>query len=369
MRKKRRNSNTALIVSLAAIVVLLIAVVIMGVMLFTRSSQQATEETEDSYEFRASVTNSNLPAPDDQEEVEATTDKTFGMDEVPYEYLEAPEDASSADQQGTVVHLSYESAITSLDGDTEEKTCVVYLPYGYTDDQQYDVFYLMHGMGGSNTTFLGDDSQDGGIKKVLDHAIQNGEMKPMIVVAPDLGEVTEYDDHRMDAICIEIRTIVMPLVESTYSTYAQTTDAAGFKASREHRAFGGFSMGGCITWRMLRNYTDCFKYYIPCSMIVDFNLNANISGTTSNMVGDMQARGISKDDFLIYCATGSEDYTGFATKLQVEEFEKYEDLFVAAEDDFSEGNLMFRVFPDRTHRFFESFSYFYNGLKIFFPAE
>jgi enterochelin esterase-like enzyme len=311
-----------------------------------------------------------VPAPDEMPWPDAT-DSDVGQEDIPAYYLgNGWQEPSDAQYQGTLAELTYVSSLTSISGDPEEKRVNIYLPYGYTPEKKYDVLYIMHGMGASNTTFLGENGEyDGGLKKVLDYAIEQGKIKPLIVVAPDLGNVSDYDENRLDALCLEIRTIVMPLVESTYSTYAESTDYEGLTASRDHRAFGGFSMGGCITWRMLWNYTEYFRYYIPCSMIVDFDLNGDVPGETYNMVSKLQYEGYTWKDYSVYCATGSEDYTSGMVNLQVQEFEKYPDQFKEAEDGFENGNLMFRVWKGRTHHFYLSFDYFYNALMLFFPGD
>ena len=59
-----------------------------------------------------------------------------------------------ADQQGTLVDLyydTYESFSYTEKSKPLQKHAVVYLPYGYSKDQKYDVFYLMHGGGGDET--------------------------------------------------------------------------------------------------------------------------------------------------------------------------------------------------------------------------
>ena len=325
-------------------------------------SQEALDQAEED--------NMTIPNPEDMDWPDATTG-AYGQEDIPTYYLEGSwQETSNAQFQGSIVTLDYVSAMTSTSGDAETKTATIYLPYGYTPDKQYDVLYLMHGMGGSDTTFLGENgSYDGGMKKVLDYAIMEGKIKPMIVVAPDLGDVSIYDENRLDALCLEIRTILMPLVESTYSTYAQTTDHDGLVASRDHRAFGGFSMGGCITWRMLWNYTEYFRYYIPCSMIVDFDMNADVTGETHNMVDKLKGDGWTWKDYSVYCATSTNDYTSGMVNTQVKELEKYPDQFKPAENNFDEGNLMFRVWKGRGHRFYQSFDYFYSALMLFFPGD
>ena len=42
---------------------------------------------------------------------------------------------------------------------------------------------------------------------------------------------------------LDLRENLIPAVESRFHTYAENTTEEGLEASREHRAFGGFSLG------------------------------------------------------------------------------------------------------------------------------
>ncbi|GJM78357.1 hypothetical protein HMSSN139_08530 [Paenibacillus sp. HMSSN-139] len=99
------------------------------------------------------------------------------------------------------------------------------------------------------------------MKKIIDHMIANGDIEPMIVVTP-----TFYGGKNDTALFHEelIQTI-MPLVETKYRTYAKSASLDDLKASRAHRAFGGFSMGSVTTWYTFIHNLDYFKYYLPLS--------------------------------------------------------------------------------------------------------
>lgn len=65
---------------------------------------------------------------------------------------------SAASEKGTLIELrydtyesfSYEQKTTSLN-----KRAIVYLPYGYSEEVNYNVMYLMHGGWSNETTILG----------------------------------------------------------------------------------------------------------------------------------------------------------------------------------------------------------------------
>lgn len=63
----------------------------------------------------------------------------------------------------------------------------------------------------------------------------------------------------------ELINDLIPAVESKYSTYAKSSSHEDIVKSREHRAFGGFSMGSVTTWHTFVNNLDSFKYFITSS--------------------------------------------------------------------------------------------------------
>lgn len=54
----------------------------------------------------------------------------------------------------------------------------------------------------------------------------------------------------------ELLNDLIPAVESRYSTYAEDTTPVGIAASRDHRGFGGFSMGSVNMWCTFRYWDE-----------------------------------------------------------------------------------------------------------------
>ena len=195
----------------------------------------------------------------DQEEINAveggTTDMNSqtGSKRIPSELAQIPgEYFTPASQQGTIERLdyqtyesmSYESRATQLD-----KTAYVYLPYGYSGDRQYNILYLMHGGWSNETTYLGTSENPHELKNIIDHAIQDGLMEPVIVVCPTYNNTSSEDsaDYGLalrltDNYHNELVNDLMPAVEGKYSTYAQGTSTQELKESRSHRTFGSFPL-------------------------------------------------------------------------------------------------------------------------------
>ena len=56
-------------------------------------------------------------------------------------------DGEEPEQAGTVEEVVYDTRAYATDGRNVKKSAYVYLPYGYSKDEQYNILYLMHGTG------------------------------------------------------------------------------------------------------------------------------------------------------------------------------------------------------------------------------
>lgn len=108
---------------------------------------------------------------------------------IPQKLSEVPESYfSPASNQGTLVELyydTYESVTYEEKTQLLNKRAIVYLPYGYREEEKYNVFYLMHGGWGNETTQLGTPNQPSTLKNVVDNGIANGDFEPLIKNAPN----------------------------------------------------------------------------------------------------------------------------------------------------------------------------------------
>jgi enterochelin esterase-like enzyme len=260
--------------------------------------------------------------------------------EAPYNYQQPYQ------QAGKIVRESY-------NGVNGGNTLLVYTPYGYDKSKQYNIFYLMHGGGENENTIFSDDVK---LQNILDHQIMNGELEPLIVVTPTFNKCEARTFYK------EFRESVIPFVEGKYSTYAKSTSASDIKASRMHRAYGGFSMGSASTWAVLVNCLDICAYYMPLS---GDNWEANGGYGKAKSVADAVSRfGLKKNEFFIFCATGSEDIAYPNMNPQMDEMKKM-DPFVYT-SDFSKGNFYYLVAPGKTHWWGYVKHYIYDALPSFF---
>ncbi len=285
---------------------------------------------------------------------------------VPQEIEKIPEGYfNESEQAGTLkdqYYNTYESFSYNQKSEALKKHAVVYLPYGYSENHKYDVFYLMHGGWGDETRTLGTPDNPASFKNVIDHAIAAGEIKPLIIVCPTYNNTNKDGlDSANFSMAMqltrnyhnELLNDLIPGVEGTYSTYAASTSADDLIASRDHRGFGGFSMGSVATWRTFQYGLDYFHYFLPMSC-----------GTT---LDDKEifaaADGHDPDDYFVFVMTGTDDFAYSYDKNRTELMRTsagFTDV-----DDKADGNFTFRVKTGYSHSGTPAMEYTYNGMKAF----
>lgn len=203
--------------------------------------------------------------------------------EVPQKYR-----AENTDEAGEVVQLFYTAHDYALGTSaTEEKYCNVYLPYGYNENDRYNVLYLLHGTDAQTVVHQDTWFYTIGAKNILDNMISYGDIEPLIVVAPsfysyglygdddmtDIKDMTPVKQNSTDNFGRELRFDIIPAVESEFSTYAQGVTEEDLAASRDHRAMAGLSNGCRITYLggMVENF-DYFSWFGCFSAAADSKL-------------------------------------------------------------------------------------------------
>jgi enterochelin esterase-like enzyme len=272
------------------------------------------------------------------------------LEQIPDEYY------GETSHPGTLKKLEYETyEAFSYEEKSQvlKKTAYVYLPYGYDESMQYPVFYLMHGGWSDETTLLGTPDEPTEFKNVLDHAMEDGRIEPMIIVCPTYNN-TSGKDSWDDSLAIELTDLyhqelvgdLIPAVDGKYST----------KASRDYRGFGGFSMGSVATWRTFQYCLDEFRYFMPMS---------GNAGDGSQQDAAVKKSGYGPDDFFLFTASGTNDFAYSSFKAQVMNMgNRYTDSFIFADNE-AEGNLCFREQEGAVHDYIYAYEYIYNGLQFF----
>lgn len=145
---------------------------------------------------------------------------------------------------GAVLELNYDSPVAG-----PQRRLHVYLPPGYDKGKDYPVLYLLHGGGDSDF----DWPTEGRAGIIMDNLIASGKAKPMVLVFPDgiVGEGWPFvTDPAQDKFSLELRTVIVPLVESTFNVSRRPED----------RALAGLSMGGIQTLNIGLLHTKDFPY-------------------------------------------------------------------------------------------------------------
>lgn len=167
--------------------------------------------------------------------------------------------AAGKDDRGTIEKISYMAHDYQGEGEDYEKFAYVYLPAGYDESKQYNVIYLMHGIGGSEAEWGFNNESTSRVKKILDILIADGDIEPVIVVTPNGKAYANSNSHDNDLFYnfgLELRNDLIPYMDSHYATYAdfsiedyeaRNNDAYDMTATRTHRAIAGLSMGGMQT--------------------------------------------------------------------------------------------------------------------------
>ena len=272
--------------------------------------------------------------------------------------------SAPATQQGTLENFSY----TKADG--TQSRAMVYLPCGYDASDmatRYNILYLQHGAYGNEQTWMVEYGDT--FKNLIDHMIQDGLVEPLIIVMPYLPASNAwYQDTTPVFYTEEIRDYLMPAVESAYHTYAETTDDAGFTASRSHRAFGGFSAGGTTTWTVFQHGLDRFEYFMPLSGGLTLGGNGS-----SGEVADAQtladvavASGYTKQEYYIFAATGTWDVAYRGLTAQIDAMKTHPEAFDFTDSGFESGNLMYYTVQGNRHDYQYTYEYVYNGLQRLF---
>ena len=223
--------------------------------------------------------------------------------DIPREYYE------KSSKSGKLTRVEYNSNTYDEVNMDINKDALVYLPYDYeATNDNYDVFYLMHGGGGDSNEVFGGIDANTDLKNILDNMIANGDIAPIIVVAPSFyyKGTTEALTSTKDARLLtqnfhhELVNDLIPMVERSFRV----------KKGREHRAFGGYSMGSEATWNIFANCLKEFKYFLPMSgdcwaVQLQGGLNCP-KETVEHLEKCIDATEVNKNDYKIFACVGDD---------------------------------------------------------------
>ena len=222
----------------------------------------------------------------------------------------------------------------------------------------------MHGGWGNETSTLGTPGQPSVFKNILDNAIENGRMHPLIIICPTYNNTSSEDSGNF-SLALELNrnyhnellNDLIPAVESTYSTFAQSSSPESLKASHDHRGFGGFSMGSVAAWRTFQYCLDYFRYFLPMSCGTSLDED-NIFAAAGNH---------DKDDFFVWVITGTADFAYSYDNNRVNKM-RNSPYFIEANNK-QDGNFAYSVKDGYAHDGRASTEYTYNGLCWFWNED
>ena len=272
-------------------------------------------------------------------------------------------------QPGTVARLDYDSEDYVRDSAPITKTAYVYTPYGYDEsdtETRYDILYLMHGWGGH----AGEYFEYANLKNMFDNLIEKGDVPPMIIVSASFYNLNSRTDfgssiEEFRAFHLDFEKHLMPAVEGQYHTYARSTTDEDLKASRDHRAFGGFSLGSVTTWLEFCHDTDYIRYFLPMSgsswyygTYGDFQIEKNVD-YIEQLVQD---RELNHRGYFIYHAVGTNDAVKSQSLMMADEM-------LSRGEVFPPEHYVFYLKDGGYHDFDAVQEYLYNALPLFFKVE
>ena len=210
--------------------------------------------------------------------------------------------------EGSIQQITYDQA---YEGVTYEKEALVYVPASYTPGVPANVLYLTHGWWGTA------DGLAGGVAPIVDQLTSAGSITPTIVVFatyyPDRSFATDdfEDDYALNRFfaTTEIDTLIKT-VESHYTTFARgDTSDESLRASRRHRAFGGFSMGATTTWDVFALRPQYFYSYIPMAgeSWIGREEDADSAQIAQLVTAGAERAHYGPQDFRIFASVGSLD--------------------------------------------------------------
>ena len=330
----------------------------------------ACARIQDQMQEQTKQNETEAPSEDTKERSDdASSENKETMEQTGYTVAVPSSYKTSSDHPGTVTRLDYDSKDYVRNGAAITKTAYVYTPYGYDENDEetrYNIVYLMHGWGGH----AGEYFEYSSTKNMFDHLIENGEIPPVIIVSATFynensdtgfsGSIAEFRQFHRD-----FEENLMPAVEGRFHTYAQSASDEDLKASRDHRAFGGFSLGSVTTWLEFCYDTDYIRYFLPMSgscwyygTYGDFQIERNVD-FIEQLVKD---NNLDERGYFIYHAVGTQD----AVKSQ--SIDMAEEM-LDRPDVFTPEHYMFYLKDGGYHDLDAIQEYLYNALPLFFGSE
>ncbi len=240
----------------------------------------------------------------------------------------------------------------------------VYLPFGYSQDVQYDVLILTHGAGGDEGYWFSEDHEYGGekvnAKNLVDNMVSRKVCRPLIIASVTCtneetcsGKSYNWDQLLLDGTQLsrEIAEDILPFLAENYSTYASGPDSMALSQARDHFAYFGLSWSAMFGY--LTILPEDMAYFSWYALIAPSKVNL------SDKLGTISEKNELYPVHSLYAGVGSKD------KVRYESEAIYSALIRSG--TFSDGRNAYQVITDNVNHHFESWcTSLYNCLLLFF---
>lgn len=291
---------------------------------------------------------------DQAEDEESSATAAFISEIIPDKYT-----AIRKENSGTIKEITYETKDYFGSEEIISKKAYVYLPYEYKEENQYNVLYLMHGIGGNEREW-GMFTDSSTVKCIMDNLIYYGDIEPFIVVVPNGRSSVNYADTNSDYNSFyefgkELRNDLIPYVDANFATYGEY-DKEGYDLTegREHRAMAGLSMGGMQTINIgLCENLDILSYFGAFSAAPTTNTSAQIVEKLNNLA--------DYDINYFYNICGTADNIAWTSATQA-----VQNITVLSEKLEEGRNYMWQEVPAGGHDFKVWYLGFYHFAQLIF---
>ena len=273
----------------------------------------------------------------------------------------------NSNHRGKVTKIKYSSKDYATNSKNIIKEAYVYTPYGYDENNKnikYNIIYLMHGWTMTAEHYIFKCN----IITLLDNMIQKKIIEPLILVSATFDAENKPQDFGLSVKELKVfhkdfRENLIYAVETKYNTYAnRSKNIQDYINSREHRAFGGFSLGSVTTWHQFIFNHDLIKYYLPmsgsCWYFGGFADYYPVE-TCDYFEKMIKENSLDKKGYFIYATTGLYDGIKHQMDVQMKEMLKRKKIFTI-------DKVVYFYKFDGYHDLKAVEEYLYNALPFFF---
>ena len=272
-----------------------------------------------------------------------------------FSYNVLPDDYYTiCEQQGTVEEIEYKTQYYAS-GRALTKTAHVYLPYNYDSEGQYNVLFVVHGLGGTSRAMISQqisyDGQTYCMQNLYDRMIMEKDCEPFIVVGINT-RIREYES-MYEQIALELKNDLIPYIVEHYATYAENSSLDAIKAARQHFGMAGLSMGSIYTFNS--------------GLAMDLDVFGNFAAFAGNSDPQMVAKKANEEllsKYPIYCLFSG---SGIVDGGQGQQFEAYQWIYEST-PRLQSGINSFYVSPEGGHEWKVWVTQMYNALQVMFQG-